>query len=196
MKAYGHTTGGRYRKVDLRLWSDAKFRSLSRDGKFLWIFLLTGPYTGIFPGLFRMSRAGAAEDLDLTTEEFERSFAELQSAGMAEADWTARLVWLPNAVRYNPPDNANVAKAWAREFMQLPECDLRSRAATETLAFLSRWNQDAANAFAAEADIAEPKKTKTAAKSTTYPNGSGNGLVNGSGNGSGNGCFDPPKKTA
>jgi hypothetical protein len=127
-----------------------------------------------------------AGSIDFTTEEFERSFAELQSARMAEADWAARLVWLPNAVRYNPPDNVNVAKAWAREFMQLPECELRSRAATETLAFLSRWNQDVANAFAAEADIAAPKESKTSATSTTY--------LNGSGNGSGNGCFDPPKK--
>jgi hypothetical protein len=175
MKALGRTTGGRHRNVDLRLWSDAKFRSLSRNSQFLWLFLLTCPYTGDFPGLFRMSRAGVAEELDLTLEEFDRSFAELQSAGMAEADWAARLVWLPNAVRYNPPDNTNVAKAWAREFMQLPECDLRSRAAAETLAFLSRWNQDAANAFAAEADLAVPKKTRTSAKSTTHLNGSGNG---------------------
>jgi hypothetical protein len=158
MKANARTTGGRHRKVDLRLWSDAKFRSLSRNGKFLWIFLLTCPYTGDFPGLLRMSRAGAAEELDLTTEEFDRSFAELQSAGMAEADWAARLVWLPNAVRYNRPDNVNAVKAWACELMDLPECELRSKAAMKTLAFLKRWNQDAANAFAAEADLAEPNQ--------------------------------------
>lgn len=77
------------------------------------------------------------------------------------------------------PDNANVAKAWGRGFVQLPECELRSKAATEILAFLTRWNQNAANAFAAEADLAVPAKPKTTAKSTTYDNGSGNGLGNG-----------------
>jgi hypothetical protein len=105
-----------------------------------------------------MGRAGVAEELDFTLEEFDLSFAELQSAGMAEADWTSRLVWLPNAVRYNLPDNASVAKAWACELMDLPECDLRSKAATETLAVLIRWDQDAAKAFAEESGLTVPNQ--------------------------------------
>jgi hypothetical protein len=33
----------RYRKVDPRMWGDAKFRALSQDGQRVWFYLLTGP---------------------------------------------------------------------------------------------------------------------------------------------------------
>ncbi len=34
---------GRYRKVETRIWNDATFRSLSDDGKLLFLFVLTHP---------------------------------------------------------------------------------------------------------------------------------------------------------
>jgi hypothetical protein len=38
----------RYRKIEVRTWSDEKFRELSAippSGQGLWFFLLTGPHT-------------------------------------------------------------------------------------------------------------------------------------------------------
>ena len=42
----------RYRKIEVRMWGDEKFRMLSPlppSGQSLWLFLLTGPHTGPIP---------------------------------------------------------------------------------------------------------------------------------------------------
>jgi len=33
----------RFRKIDVRLWTDEKFRVLSRDAKLIFVFLLSCP---------------------------------------------------------------------------------------------------------------------------------------------------------
>src|SRR6266446_3179831 len=57
LKAEGkNETMSRYRKIDTRMWGDVRFRELSSpspSGKYLWMFLLTGPQTSNIPGLFR-----------------------------------------------------------------------------------------------------------------------------------------------
>ncbi|MCZ5770861.1 hypothetical protein O5340_13685 [Escherichia coli] len=55
-----------YRKVKITIWDDPKFRALSPlppSGQSLFIYLLTSPFTGIIPGLFKAGRAAMAEEL-------------------------------------------------------------------------------------------------------------------------------------
>ena len=47
---------------------------------------------------------------------------------MAPADWTARLIWIPNAVRHNPPESPNVVKSWRVHLEEMPECPLKTEA--------------------------------------------------------------------
>jgi len=113
------------------MWGDAKFKRLSKlsaSGQALWIFLLTGSETSIIPGLFEAGRAGLAERLSWSIEDFDRCFAEIENQKMVKADFENRLVWVPNAVRYNPPASPNVVRSWSREFAVLPECELKSEA--------------------------------------------------------------------
>lgn len=49
---------------------------------------------------------------------------------MARADFKARLVWLPNAIKHNRPESPNVVRSWGAEFDLLPECDLKREAYT------------------------------------------------------------------
>jgi hypothetical protein len=86
-----------YRKVEISMWGDDKFRRLSPlppSGQSLWIYLLTGPHTGAMPGLSRIGRAAMAEDLGWSPEALAEAFRELFREGLAEADWQARVVWL------------------------------------------------------------------------------------------------------
>lgn len=122
---------GRYRKVEVRMWGDEKFRSMSAIpscGQGLWLYLLTGPHTGPIPGLFRAGRAGMAEELGWKLEAFDEAFAEVLAHGMAKADLKARVMWIPNAVRSNRPESPNVVRGWAAEFELIPECDLKREA--------------------------------------------------------------------
>lgn len=128
-------TSGRYRKVEVRTWGDEKFRALSPIppcGQGLWLFLITGPHTGPIPGLFRAGRAAMAEELGWETEAFDKAFGEAFGQGMVKADFKARVVWLPSAIRHNRPESPNVVRSWAAEFDLIPECDLK-RDAYESL---------------------------------------------------------------
>ena len=117
----------RYRKIDIHTWGDENFKSLSPIppcGQGLWFFLLTGPFTGPIPGLFNAGRAAMAEALGWSLEAFDIAFQEVFTKGMVKADWKARLVWLPNAIKYNNPESPNVITSWGKELDTLPECRL------------------------------------------------------------------------
>jgi hypothetical protein len=124
-------SGNLWRKIEPRMWGDEKFRSLSPTrpcGQTLWIYLLTGPHTGPIPGLFRAGRAALAEGLEWPQEGFDKAFQEILALGMAKADWKARVVWVANAIKCNPPLSPNVVTSWAGEWQLIPECALKGEA--------------------------------------------------------------------
>lgn len=121
-------TRSRYRKVEVRTWGDEKFRELSPmppSGQGLWLFLICGPHTGPIPGLFRAGRAAMAEELGWEMEAFDKAFGEVLQQGMAKADFRARVVWVPKAIKHNRPESPNVVRSWASEFDLIPECSLK-----------------------------------------------------------------------
>lgn len=120
-----------YRKVKITMWDDPKFRQLSSlppSGQSLFIYLLTGPFTGIIPGLFKGGRAAIAEELNWDIEDFDLALNEALALGLVKADLKARVFWLPNAAKHNPPASVNVIKSWVRAFELLPECKIKSDA--------------------------------------------------------------------
>jgi hypothetical protein len=141
----------RYRKIDTRMWGDSKFRELSSpqpSGKYLWMFLLTGPQTSNVPGLFHAGEMALAEELEWTVEAFREAFGEASSKGLVEADWKARVVWVPNAVRYNQPESPNVVKSWRYAWDEIPECALKAEAHERLKAFMEGLGEGFAKAFA------------------------------------------------
>ncbi len=140
----------RYRKIEVRTWSDEKFRHLSQlpaSGQGLWFFLLTGPHTGPIPGLFRAGRAAMAEELGWSQEGFDKAFNEVFVQGMAKADFKSRLVWLPNAIKHNKPESPNVVRNWGKEFDLLPECQLKDEALKEIGAYICGLGEGYRKAF-------------------------------------------------
>jgi hypothetical protein len=120
------SSGLRYSKVTRRIWWDAKFRSLSEHGKLLFLRLLTAPECTSIPGVIPIRRAILAEEFGWTHERLSEGFQEVFRKGLAKADWEAGLVWLPNAVRHNPPESPNVVRAWANVWSELPDSLLLS----------------------------------------------------------------------
>ena len=140
----------RYRKFDLRTWSDEKFRSLTPlppSGQSLWVFFLLGPQTTSIPGLFEASDVVLAHRLRWPMKAFREAFREVSAKGMAKADWEAGLVWLPNAPRYNKPESPNVIRSWGSIFDELPECELKREAYQALKAFAEGWGEGYAEAF-------------------------------------------------
>lgn len=117
------------RRLAIGMWNDAKFRKLSPQppsGQGLWQWLLTGPKTNIVPGLLVVDEWTIAGALRWPLEATRECLKEIEDAGMASVDREAGLVWIPNAVHYNPPGNPNVVTAWVRKLVsgEFPECEL------------------------------------------------------------------------
>lgn len=118
-----------YRPIDAGMWGDEKFRKLSRPnpcGQFLWIYLLTGDHAEGLPGLYIIGEAALAEALGWSVEELRVAIHELETLGMALADFNARVIYLPNALRYQGPDNSKQLKSWDKAFRRIPECELKN----------------------------------------------------------------------
>lgn len=128
----------RYRKIDVRLWGDKRFLALTPSppcGQTLWLYLLTNPNTNSIPGLFRSGEAAMAEELGWPLEAFRKAFGEVIAQGLAKADWKARVIWLPNAPKYNKPESLNVVIGWGVSWDEIPECSLKLQAYKELKAY-------------------------------------------------------------
>jgi hypothetical protein len=130
-----------YRKVDSRIWTDEKFRSYSERGKLSFMFILTNPHTTMI-GTLRGTLLGLASELHAATdrgsksgvlegfgevllEGYIKAFREAIEKGSLRYDQRAALLWLPNFVKYNPPESPNVVKAWPHAYDLVPECKLK-----------------------------------------------------------------------
>lgn len=140
----------RYRKIDVRLWVDQKFSRLSAPppcGRYLWMYLLTGPETVNVPGLYRAGEAALAEAIGWPMKGFREAFAEVFQEGMAEADWEARVIWIPRAIFYNEPESPNVVKGWRMSWDEIPDCFLKQKAYQSLKAFLKDKGEAFEEAF-------------------------------------------------
>ena len=114
-----------FRKVETRIWNDAKFTALSVEGKLTFFFLLTHPSQTML-GAMRATVPGLAAELRMEPPVFTRAFHELLSNSLARYDEHACLVWLPNFLKYNIPESPNVVLAWPKALDLLPECQLKA----------------------------------------------------------------------
>ena len=112
---------GRYRKVDTRIWNDAKFRGLSDDAKLAFLFVLTHPHMTSL-GAMRASIPGLAKELGWTSEALRIAFRKPFAKGLIEYDEGACFLALPSFLKYNKPESPNVVKSWINSLDLIPEC--------------------------------------------------------------------------
>lgn len=122
--------GSIYRAVGIDEWDCPEIRDLppfAPGPRALHVAFLVGPGTTIIRGVIVGGSAALAEHLDWTRDELLAAFSELERRGIAEADWRARLVFVPHLLRRNRPANPNVVKHQRKFFDRLPACDLKTR---------------------------------------------------------------------
>jgi Sec-independent protein translocase protein TatA len=136
----------RYRKIDPRIWNDARFRLLSDNGKLAVFLLLTHPNMTAL-GAMRATLPGLAAELGWSTEAFRQAFAEASAQCIVEHDEEACFIGLPKFLRYNQPESPNVVKAWAAAVDLLPECDLKSVVLQRAQGFAEGMSEAFSKAF-------------------------------------------------
>lgn len=141
---------GIWRKVSTAMYFDEKYLALTPvqpSGRSLWHHLIHGPHLGPIPGLSRIGRAAMAEELGWTAKAFDQAFQEVSSLGMAQADWDARVIWLPNALRHNLPASPNVVIGWKKQWVAIPDCSLKAEAYLTLKEQLYAWRAPFGEAF-------------------------------------------------
>lgn len=151
-----------YSPVQRRIWNDAGFRRLSRpapNARDLFLYLLTTPHATQVPGLIALGESAMAEDLGWPAAGLRKALVEVEAAGMVKVDRDARLLWLPNGLRHNPPRSPDNVKGWAKQWRMLPECALLADAAQAMMeAFVCR-GPAFASAFARVSGLPVPEAT-------------------------------------
>lgn len=141
-----------YRKIDCRISNDKKFRELSVEGKLAWYTILSrrdlapiGAFKASFESLAIEQRGN-----EYLNKGFEKAFAEaflealyeLSSKGLIKYDPEALLIYVPNFLRFNFPENPNVVKSWNSVLDSLPECDLTNYALAKSTEIILNSQKD------------------------------------------------------
>lgn len=113
----------RYRKIDVRIWNDRKFRELSDNGKLAFILLLTHPDTTQL-GTIRARVSNLADELGWSSDVMSHAIQDAKSKGMIDADEKAGLIVINNFLKYNAPSSPNAFKSWCELIDLMPECNL------------------------------------------------------------------------
>lgn len=125
----------RFRKIDVRIWNDRKFRELSDNGKLAFILLLTHPDTTQI-GTIRTRVSNLADELGWSNDAMSHAIREAILKGMIDADEKAGLMVINNFLKYNAPSSPNAFKSWRELIDLMPECDLLDKHVAGLKAFI------------------------------------------------------------
>lgn len=136
----------RYRKIDVRMWNDRKFRELSDNAKLVFILLLTHPDTTQI-GTIRTRVSNLADELGWQQDAMSHAIQEVTLNGMIDADEKAGLMVINNFLKYNAPSSPNAFKSWRELIDLMPECDLLDRHVASLKAFVDSLSTGMRNAI-------------------------------------------------
>jgi len=109
-----------YHKVDERFWKDEKVQQWDSDIRLLALYLLTNPHS-TSEGFYQLKKMYMMADLNWDRERFDKAFDKLLENGFLKYDETVSVVFLPNSLKYNSPDNPNQAKYAIKQLQDLPD---------------------------------------------------------------------------
>lgn len=125
----------RYRKIDVRIWNDAKFRELDNLAKLVFFLLLTHPNMSLI-GTLRGSKESLAYEIGVTPDAMAHAMTDVINHGMAHVDEMG-LIFIPNFLKYNAPTSPQSLKNWDDIIENLPECDLKNVVCDHVLKFVN-----------------------------------------------------------
>lgn len=121
----------RYKKIDVRIWNDAKFNALSSDARLIFLFMLTSPQTTMV-GAVPVDKHTVSRILKFDEIRYGIGYKQLSEYGMLEYD-EAGIFWIKNFLKYNHPENPKVVISWSSLLDLFPECQLLIKIAKSVL---------------------------------------------------------------
>lgn len=153
-----------YRMVEVRMWQDPWFRSLTDSGRVLWIYLLTSNRSLSIPGVLIARQMVVSDDLnwplEKTTETLSKEFGPLLGKEQYlrferfSHDTDSGLWVLPNALKpgkarpHSRRMNPNITKNWAHVWRnQVPQSELKNELYHLLEAFLDQFGKEYTDLF-------------------------------------------------
>lgn len=113
----------RYQKIESRIWTDEKFKTLTAMQQRLWFYLLTCQHGNLI-GIYVLGEGYACHDLKLMPKDFRKDLDNILSKDLAKYDAKAEIIWVKNFLKYNPLTNPNQVKAAKKILVNLPKSSL------------------------------------------------------------------------
>lgn len=135
----------RYRKIDPRIWNDAKFMRIGPMGQMLFLYVLTHPNMTML-GMLRSTKEAIAFERGWDLSAYNQVFDLALTLGLIEYD-TVGLIACPNFLKYNEPESITVVKSWGKIQDFLPECDLYFKYLKRAKEYCQKRGQAFENAF-------------------------------------------------
>ena len=161
------------------MWRESPFRTLPDDAKLLFVYLQTGPHTTIVPGLSAIGKSALAEQLRWRLPKFQKAFAELEQHRMVEADWNAGVVFVPDVLRVDAPDNGSVIKSWKSSWSEIPECPLKAKVSALYWAHCEDRGTTFLDGFIEATEVTNPFSDHRHGDDHGVPHGGGDGVPHG-----------------
>lgn len=136
----------RYRKIDIRIWNDRKFRELDDKAKLAFFLVLSHPDTNQL-GMLRSRSVALAMELGWHPDVMSDAILMLCQMGMLMVDDKAGFIFIPNFLKYNSPNGPNAVKGWEGLLDQMPECDLLDHAISSLKPFVDGLSEGLRNAI-------------------------------------------------
>ena len=113
----------RYSKIFVKIWHSKDFRTLSEEGKMLFLYLLTSPHRNM-GGFYYLPFPYVCFDVGLDEKRVIKAFEELTDKDMALYDYNTQVVLIKKWFCYNPIENENQAKGLNKQLAEIPKSKL------------------------------------------------------------------------
>lgn len=114
---------------------------LSQGAKLLLMHLVLSPSRKTLPGVLRIGIGGLKDELDVLEEEIRRHLDELIAANLIAFDPASRVLLVHGMIKADPPRNASSVGVFAKDFNELPPCDVRNAIYDEMCAAIARFEK-------------------------------------------------------
>ncbi len=110
----------KYRKIDVRIWTDEKFTQLNPEQKLFALYVLSGAQTNRV-GLFSISLGMSSELLGISRNRIETVCHTVCHTLSWGFDIPLSVLYLPQWWKYNSPANSNALKGALKDLDDLPK---------------------------------------------------------------------------
>ena len=109
-----------YAKIYKKMWNNSKFRNLTEDAKFLWVYILSCPHSSL-SGIFVITQLYIQSDLGWLAKRLDKAFAILLAKDFIGYDYDNAVILIPAWFEHNNFTSNNQLKKANAELSELPQ---------------------------------------------------------------------------